>query len=313
MINCSTGAANRSPGTGQATAAKMLHAKLLEKYGIWIPCSPVEAVLVIGIALQAGCTTNSEFVYSTTADSLARQVIEAVHDGDVDWAVQHFDSRFDRQDIRQVLAEVHDEIRLYTLGTLRLVHAAAEPVNGQWRQILFYEGCISGDSQPPRLVDLICPQWLITELTLMGNAGSERVLALHSAVNDRPLATIHGFRENLQIPQMLWLLLACLCAGSVVAAVASVIRSSMQRRWLWVLLSLVGVSQGTMSWTTGSYDFDILSVHLLVVAVRIGGTYSPWLVSWSFPAGALIALEAVRRHRQTTAGSEATSGSAEGR
>ncbi|MFL5616295.1 MAG: hypothetical protein ACJ796_21695 [Gemmatimonadaceae bacterium] len=98
---------------------------------------------------------------------------------------------------------------------------------------------------------------------------------------------------------MLVMLLAC--AGTAVTACVLTLRTPMPRRWLWALFSLVGTSDFLFNWTTGQTGFALLTVRFLAAGAVRSLPAAPWILSVSFPIGAILALRRVQQARATRA------------
>jgi hypothetical protein len=61
------------------------------------------------------------------------------------------------------------------------------------------------------------------------------------------------------------------------------------RKWLWILFILLGFGKIMVNWTTGRWDFTILTVQLLSASAT-AENFGPWIVSVSLPIGAAIFL-----------------------
>ena len=60
-------------------------------------------------------------------------------------------------------------------------------------------------------------------------------------------------------------------------------------RWPWLLFMLFGIGSLSINWTTGETQFSALTLRLFAASVdQI--RYGPWIVSVSFPLGALAFL-----------------------
>ena len=71
------------------------------------------------------------------------------------------------------------------------------------------------------------------------------------------------------------------------------------RKGWWSVLILVGVFRLSLNWTTGSLQADVFAVQLLNGGLSSQGAFSPWLVSISFPLGAIVFWTLhIRRRRQ---------------
>ncbi len=62
------------------------------------------------------------------------------------------------------------------------------------------------------------------------------------------------------------------------------------RKWLWGPFILFGVGALYFNWTTGATAVSVLTIKLLGAAFVRSGDYAPWILSVSFPLGAIIFL-----------------------
>jgi hypothetical protein len=91
----------------------------------------------------------------------------------------------------------------------------------------------------------------------------------------------------------------------VLAALVICIRTRIPRRkWLWVLFVLFGFGQLQLNWTTGQIAFLPISVQLFSASVQAAGLYAPWILSVSFPLGAVVFFARRRRWDDGPAGGE---------
>jgi hypothetical protein len=63
-----------------------------------------------------------------------------------------------------------------------------------------------------------------------------------------------------------------------------------RRKWLWVLFVLFGLGKFQMNWTTGQTALRPISFQLLGAGASAAGPYAPWILSVSFPLGAVVFL-----------------------
>jgi hypothetical protein len=87
------------------------------------------------------------------------------------------------------------------------------------------------------------------------------------------------------------LVLAPAVALFILTVVVVCVRTKIPRRkWLWVSFVLVGVGQFQLNWTTGQTAVRPLSFRLMGAGARATGPYAPWILSVSFPLGAVVFL-----------------------
>lgn len=81
-----------------------------------------------------------------------------------------------------------------------------------------------------------------------------------------------------------------------VGALFKVWRSGLfDRRWLWTVGSLVGLTTLKINWVTGDWMFQPLSFQLFSASAMRQGVLAPWLVGVSIPLVAMIVLARRRR------------------
>lgn len=119
--------------------------------------------------------------------------------------------------------------------------------------------------------------------------------ALHMEPLERPLRAVHGFWQNLRLVQGVVVAAAISVVVFTLWAAVRVARTPMPRRWGWAFVALIGVGKFAVNWTTGELGTEILSVQLLGASVLRNGLVAPWIVAFSFPIGAIVALQ--RRQR----------------
>lgn len=78
-----------------------------------------------------------------------------------------------------------------------------------------------------------------------------------------------------------------------VFAIVQVARSRLEHKWRWILFCLVGAAEYKLAWTSGLTGYNPFTASLLGFAVDKTGS-GPWIVSVSFPIGALLALRKTR-------------------
>jgi hypothetical protein len=69
-----------------------------------------------------------------------------------------------------------------------------------------------------------------------------------------------------------------------------VVKSSLPHKWRWILLALVGIGAGQVLWETGEFAYQLLNISLAGFGVTARSTTGPWIVSVSFPIGAILTM-----------------------
>ena len=95
-------------------------------------------------------------------------------------------------------------------------------------------------------------------------------------------------------PLSCYLALAALAAslGLMVAALVKVIRTrGLKRKWLWGILSFIGLISFHLNWTSGVWLIQWVTIQIVGAGVVRGASpFSDWMVTFTFPLGALLIL-----------------------
>jgi hypothetical protein len=135
----------------------------------------------------------------------------------------------------------------------------------------------------------------LVQVALLEEGGRRYVDALHLTPLAEPLGVANGFARNLGLTQALVLGIALSIALFTLGTAVVVARTRMPRRWGWALLALLGFGQFMLNWTTGETGARLFNVQLFGASIVRSGPVAPWVVSFSFPLGAILAL---RRRKQ---------------
>jgi hypothetical protein len=81
----------------------------------------------------------------------------------------------------------------------------------------------------------------------------------------------------------------------MIAALVKVIRTpGLKRKWLWGIAAFLGLVPFHMDWTTGRFDYELVAVQLVGAgAVKGLSAFSPWVLSFCIPVGAILILTGV--------------------
>lgn len=88
------------------------------------------------------------------------------------------------------------------------------------------------------------------------------------------------------------MLLAMIAAVAVtIVALVRIWRSGLfERRWLWTIGALIGITSLRMNWSTGVVSFQPLMIVLFSAGAFKQPIFAPWVLSVGLPVVAIIAL-----------------------
>jgi len=127
-------------------------------------------------------------------------------------------------------------------------------------------------------------------------AAAWTVVGVHAQVaTARELAVNNFTLQGKSLAQYAFLATTILSPLLMLGALVKVIRTDgLKRKWLWGILAFFGLFLFRMDWTTGQIAPLWTTIQLIGSGVvREGSRFSPWMMSFTFPIGALLILSGV--------------------
>jgi hypothetical protein len=249
---------------------------------------PRLALLALATGLTIGCDAISVAGIATPeGDARAQRVLRELIAGQRDSIPLHAHFGTDTAATAVGLARLDSILRGRQVDSLQLIGANRWSANETERLTLSYEFRTERG-------------WLGAAVTTLDSAGAWTLIGLHVEPLAGELAALNRFHlTGRGLAQYLGLLLVLVCAGiSLGTAVFIATRRDYPKRWRWVALSLVGASAVYVNWTTGEVTTRLLTMQLFSASMVRPSVYAPWLLSFSFPIGALVALQRYRQRRE---------------
>jgi hypothetical protein len=223
------------------------------------------------------------------ADRAARAYLALLVAGETDSAARQLSLLPGRADVRSALAEVSVHLRGANLDSAHLigahtVHSTFVGGKRERRVSLSYE--LHAERG-----------WRIATVNSRDSAGVLRIEGFQVDTLPAPLAELNAFDlSGKPTLYYLWLVAAALASLTCVVAAVVVVRTrSMPRRWLWVVLSLVGLGKFSLNWTTAAVSVQPIAFQLLASGYQRAIPVGPWILSFSLP---ILAVVALARRRQ---------------
>jgi hypothetical protein len=135
-------------------------------------------------------------------------------------------------------------------------------------------------------------QWVLAEVKTQTVDGTATLAGMTVTPVADSLEHINRFTlRSKGSPQYLMLFLVALSLLISTYAFVLCLRTKMRRRkkWLWSILTLVGVGKLGINWTTGESFFNLFWIQV-PTAQAFNALFSPWLVMVSLPLGAILFL-----------------------
>ena len=88
----------------------------------------------------------------------------------------------------------------------------------------------------------------------------------------------------------LFLLLAIVSLLFILYTLIICAKSKINKKWLWIIFILIGLGKFGIVWSSGQVFFTLFSFQILGFGIAKSGMYASWIVSFSFPLGAILFL-----------------------
>ena len=132
--------------------------------------------------------------------------------------------------------------------------------------------------------------WNLANAAFQKTEDKYEVIGLNVYQTNMSQKEFHAFTlKNKSILQYLILLLAIIVPVFIIVTTYYCARTPIpKRKWLWVIFVLLGIFSVQLNWTTGAIGIQPLSASLFGASAVAAGTHAPWIISTSFPLGAII-------------------------
>ena len=244
-------------------------------------------LLLLCVALSACGAPGIARRVAPQQDSLARYFVGLVQRQSLDTAMYELSWQLARNDsTRGQLLAVSAALQGVRLDSLRVIDVRATFLSERSSAELAYE--------TPRQ-----PVWRV----ILVRIESDRIAGLH--VNTDPAGLYWGNSLRwVERPAWRWpfLVFPYLALVGTLAAAVYVWRVAPRHHLPLALLALVGLTRGTLNWSTGRLAMDVIMLSFGITGgVSRSSAIQPWIVTFTLPIGAVIAVTAARRMRRRPA------------
>lgn len=253
-------------------------------------------VVAVALLAAAGCgiPTRPDDLVSPEDRALVRGYFDAVRGRRVDEIERAADPSISGPGLRRVVERAAAAIPIGEPTSATLVGANVLRAPDAVTASITYEYGFDGG-------------WVVAQFTIGKQAGGVSLLGFHIVPNPAPLAERHAFRLTDRSPAQ-WLILGLALALPVftVYTLVSCARAGLRGwQWLWLPFVAVGVGWVAVNWTTGVVTVFPLYVQLFS-ASAVRDLNGPWVISVSFPLGAVWFLRNRRHRRRAAPGGESS-------
>ena len=139
--------------------------------------------------------------------------------------------------------------------------------------------------------------WVLGNLVIQRKGDQVAVMGIHV----QPIADSLENLNRFTLAGKGWvhlaaLVVAILVPSFIIFCLILCIRTPIpQRKWLWLLITLMGIGQFSFNWATGQIAYKLFAFQLFSCGAFKMGPYAPWVFVVSAPVGAIVFL-VKRRH-----------------
>jgi hypothetical protein len=211
-------------------------------------------------------------------EPVARQYLELLMPGKVD-AIEHdMDPAVVDVDVRDKLVKMADTLPAKTPKSIKVVGAMSHKGEGVSESDITFECEFQS-------------RWYLVNVALQRKGSVTTVLGLGVTPLSDSVENLNRF-TLLGKSAVQYLVLALAVSSLLFSFYVLVMCKRTKRgtkRWLWMVLVLVGVGKFAVNWNTGQWTFTILAVQI-PSAGATAPFYAPWTIAAYLPLGAIIFL-----------------------
>ena len=209
--------------------------------------------------------------------NFAEEYLKKLKAKDFDYVKSKMSTEILAQANDDLLLEMSNYFRKGELLSTEIIDSEVKLQNGKWQGNFSFEYHFSDG-------------WNIANATLRKVDGNYEVIGLNvyqTILSQKELRTFT--LKNKSILQYLILLLSIIIPVFIIITAYYCARTPIpKRKWLWLLFVLLGISTVQVNWATGDIGFQLLSAHILGISFMSSNPYAPYVISASFPLGAII-------------------------
>jgi hypothetical protein len=221
-------------------------------------------------------------------EALAKECLTALRNGDYEYVKKHLDPQIVRPGVESDLTKITK------------ILAQGEPI------AMELVGCNVFSSSEKRRTNLtyqyqFANAWVLSAVTIDTSGENKSLMGVNVNPIPKSLGELNAFTlSGKNIKHYILIVIAVVVPVFIVWVIVLCARTKIRKKWLWIIFILIGVARLKLNWTTGQMGFQPIAFQVLGSGFSKMGLYAPWILTISFPLGAMIFL-IKRRKLQATA------------
>lgn len=218
--------------------------------------------------------------------SFAKQYLQAFLDQDFDYVLEYTDQTMSGEISKQNLNDLRKLFPFTELISTKLIGSNVHVTDKAWQARFKFEYEFESELES----DLELDKWAVMSVRMVKEEDVLKVIAFRFSKTTASQSELNKFElAGKSALHYLVLLMTVLVFIFILVTLIVCIRTPIPRRkWIWVLFVLGGVGTLSLNWTSGEFGFQLIALHLFGIGFAAAGEYSPWVLSVSFPLGAIL-------------------------
>ena len=138
--------------------------------------------------------------------------------------------------------------------------------------------------------------WLLVSISSRKRSGFSSIVDFHITPIPDSLENLNKFTlvGKSAVQYSILILAVCSLAFSFYVLILCVRTKDVRRKWLWLIVVLVGVEKVAVNWQSGQLTFGVLSIYF-PTAIATRSPYGPWTIGVCIPLGAILFMYRQRK------------------
>jgi hypothetical protein len=133
--------------------------------------------------------------------------------------------------------------------------------------------------------------WVLATVTIDTVGTRKKVFGVNVNPIPKSLGELNAFTlSGKGIQHYVVLVLAVVIPIFIIWTVILCARTMVRKKWLWIIFILAGITKLNLNWTTGQMGFQPIAFQIPGAGMAKMGLYAPWILTVSFPLGAILFL-----------------------
>ncbi len=243
-------------------------------------------IIFLLLAIFTAFTTRADYAESIFVPKeemrFAKHYLQAFLDQDFDYIIENTDQTMSGEITSQSLIDLRSVFPSSEPISTKLIGSNVHMTDKTWQASFKFEYEFESELESNK--------WAVMSVRMVKEETDLKVIAFRFSKTTASQAELNKFElAGKSALHYLVLLMTVLVFIFILVTVIVCIKTPIHRRkWIWVLFVLGGVGTFSLNWTSGEFWFQLIALHLFGIGFGVAGEYSPWIISVSFPLGAIL-------------------------